>query len=70
MEKLNRIKGAFADAGRTNLWLAEQVGRVPVVVSKWCTNPSQPDLQTLAIIAESLNINMREILVDNIPNNR
>ena len=70
MEKLNRIKGALADAGRTNLWLAEQVGRDPVTVSKWCTNTSQPDLQTLAKIAESLNVNMRELLVDNIPNNR
>jgi transcriptional regulator with XRE-family HTH domain len=70
MEKLNRIKGALADAGRTNIWLAEQVGRDSVTVSKWCTNTSQPDLQTLSKIAESLNVNMRELLVDNIPNNR
>ena len=48
MEKLNRIKGALADAGKTNIWLAEQIGRDPVTVSKWCTNTSQPDLQTLA----------------------
>ena len=44
MEKLNRIKGALADAGKTNIWLAEKVGRDPVTVSKWCTNTSQPDL--------------------------
>ena len=41
MEKLNRIKGALADAGKTNIWLAEQIGRDPVTVSKWCTNTSQ-----------------------------
>ena len=44
MEKLNRIKGALADAGKTNIWLATQIGRDPVTVSKWCTNTSQPDL--------------------------
>lgn len=63
MQKLNRIKGALADAGRTNLWLAEQVGRDPVTVSKWCTNTSQPDLQTLAKIAELLCIDIRHLLV-------
>lgn len=63
MEKLNRIKGALADAGRTNLWLAEKVGRDPVTVSKWCTNTSQPDLQTLYKIAEVLEIDIRELLV-------
>lgn len=63
MEKLNRIKGALADAGRTNLWLAEKVGRDPVTVSKWCTNTSQPDLQTLYKIAEVLGVDIRELLV-------
>lgn len=63
MEKLNRIKGALADAGKTNLWLAEQVGRDPVTVSKWCTNSSQPDLQTLSRIAEVLQVDIRELLV-------
>lgn len=62
MERLNRIKGALADAGKTNLWLAEQVGRDPVTVSKWCTNTSQPDLQTLAKIADALNVDMRDLL--------
>lgn len=63
MENLNRIKGALADAGRTNKWLAEQIGRDPVTISKWCTNSSQPDLQTLAKVAELLRIDIRELLV-------
>ena len=65
MEKLNRIKAALADAGRTNLWLAERVGRDPVTVSKWCTNKTQPDLQTLSKIADLLKIDIRELLVAN-----
>ena len=63
MAKLNRIKGALADAGKTNLWLAEQVDRDPVTVSKWCTNSSQPDLQTLSRIADVLQVDIRELLV-------
>ena len=63
MEKLNRIKGALADAGKTNIWLAEQIGRNPVTVSKSCTNTSQPDLQTLAKISDLLNVDIRELLI-------
>lgn len=67
MENLNRIKGALADAGRTNKWLAEQIGRDPVTVSKWCTNSSQPDLQTLSKIAGLLCIDIRELLISTKP---
>ena len=65
MKNLNRIKGALADAGKTGVWLADQLGKDPVTVSKWCTNTTQPDLQTLAKISDLLNINIRELLVDN-----
>ncbi len=64
MENLNRIKGALADAGKTGVWLARQLGKDPVTVSKWCTNTTQPDLQTLAKISEILQVNIRELLVN------
>ena len=70
MEKINRIKAALAEAGRTNIWLAEKIGRDPATVSKWCTNTTQPDLQTLARISELLNINIRELLVSGVLQNR
>lgn len=63
-KNLNRIKAVLADAGQTNKWLAEQLGKDPVTVSKWCTNTSQPDLHTLAKISELLNVNIRELLVN------
>lgn len=63
-QKLNRLKAVLADIGQTNKWLAEQLGKDPVTVSKWCTNTSQPDLQTLAKISELLNVNIRELLVN------
>ena len=36
--KLNRIKTALVDNGKTNKRLAEQLGKDPATVSKWCTN--------------------------------
>ena len=65
MENINRLKAVLADAGRTNKWLAEQLGRDPVTVSKWCTNTTQPDLQTLSKIANILEVNIRELLANN-----
>ena len=70
MENLSRIKVSLAYAGKTGVWLAGQLGKDPVTVSKWCTNTTQPDLQTLAKISELLKINIRELLVDNSPFNR
>lgn len=64
MENLNRIKGALADAGKTDVWLARQLGKDPVTVSKWCTNTTQPDLQTLAKISDLLQVSMRELIVN------
>lgn len=63
MENLNRLKAVLADSCKTNKWLAEQLGKDPVTISKWCTNTTQPDLQTLAKISELLDIDIRELLV-------
>lgn len=49
---LNRIKVVLVENQKTSKWLAEQLGVSAVTVSKWCTNMHQPDLQTLAKIAE------------------
>ena len=62
-KNLNRIKAVLADAGQTNKWLADQLGKDPVTISKWCTNTTQPDLQTLSKISDLLHIDIRELLV-------
>ena len=62
-KNINRLKAVLADANQTNKWLAEQLGKYPVTVSKWCTNTTQPDLQTLSKIAELLNVDIRELLI-------
>ena len=61
-EDINRIKVVLADKKRTNKWLAEQLGRDPATVSKWCTNKSQPALDTLAEIAVLLGVEITDLL--------
>lgn len=63
-QKINRIKAVLAETGHTGKWLAEQLGKDPVTVSKWCTSTTQPDLQTLVKISEILQVNIRELLVN------
>ena len=62
-KNLNRIKAALADAGKTSKWLAEQLGKDPVTISKWCTNTTQPSLETLVQIANTLKVDVRKLLV-------
>ena len=62
MKDLNRIKVVLAEKKRTNKWLAEQLGKNVTTVSKWCTNTSQPDLQTLDKIASLLEIDVKDLL--------
>ena len=63
MEKdINRIKVVLADKKRTNKWLAEQLGKDPATVSKWCTNTSQPTIETLLKIADLLEVNYTELV--------
>ncbi len=60
--KLNRIKTALVDKGKTNKWLAEQLGKDPATVSKWCTNAAQPTLETLMQIAKLLDVQTDDLL--------
>ena len=59
---LNRIKVMLVEKKRSNKWLAEQLGKDPATVSKWCTNTSQPTLETLLKIAELLDVNYTELV--------
>ena len=60
--KLNRIKAVLADKDKTNKWLAEQLCKDPATVSKWCTNASQPTLETLLMIAKLLNVEVNDLV--------
>ena len=59
---LNRLKVVLVEQKRTAKWLSEQIGKDPATVSKWCTNSSQPSLETLNRISEILNVKLSDIV--------
>ena len=59
---INRLKVVLAEKKRTNKWLSEQLGKDPGTISKWCTNTSQPDLETLVKIARLLEVDLNELV--------
>jgi len=61
-EDINRIKVVLAEKKRTNKWLAEQLGKDPATVSKWCTNSAQPGLETLREVAKLLDVDIADLL--------
>ena len=65
-EDINRIKVVLADKKRTNKWLAEQLGKDPATVSKWCTNTSQPALETIIEIAKLLEVDIADLIRSNL----
>ena len=63
MADINRIKIVLVEKKKTNKWLADQIGKDQATVSKWCTNTTQPTLETLVEIARILEVDIRELLV-------
>ncbi|MST84395.1 helix-turn-helix transcriptional regulator [Hallella mizrahii] len=64
MAKLNRLKVVLVEKEKSGKWLADQLGKSTCTVSKWCSNTTQPDLQTLDKIAKMLDVNVKELLND------
>lgn len=62
-EDLNRIKVVLVEKKKTSKWLAEQLGKDPATISKWCTNKTQPSLEMLKEISRCLDIDIKDLLV-------
>lgn len=63
MANLNRIKAVLAEQGKTGKWLSAELGKSTCTVSKWCQNTVQPDLQTLNQIANTLEVDVKDLIV-------
>ena len=61
-KNINRIKAVLAERMKTNKWLADELGVAPTTVSKWCTNDSQPTLETLIKIAKALECEIGDLV--------
>ncbi len=59
---LNRLKLVLVEKKKTDKWLAEQLGKDTTTVSKWCTNTSQPSLETLVEISKILDVDINELV--------
>lgn len=65
---INRIKTVLVDKCKTNKWLAEQLGKDPATISKWCTNACQPSIETLITISKLLKVDINDLVrVEEVP---
>ena len=61
MQEVNRLKIVLVEQKKTSKWLSEALGVNPSTVSKWCTNSSQPDLETIVKISKLLGVGIEEL---------
>lgn len=63
MAQINRLKVVLVEQNRTGKWLAEILEKNEATISRWCTNESQPSLETLIEIAKALNVDVKDLLI-------
>ena len=62
-ERINRIKEVLVIQGKSQKWLAEQMGISTTAMTAICNNKSQPHLKDSRRMAEILQVDIRELLV-------
>ena len=60
--RINRLKIVLAEQNKTGKWLAEQLQKNEATISRWCSNTSQPSLETLVKIATVLNVEPKDLI--------
>ena len=60
---MNRIKQTLKDQGRSQIWLAEQLGKSYNMVNSYVKNRRQPSLELLYKIAHILDVDVRSLLI-------
>lgn len=59
---LNRIKFVLVGKHHTGKWLSGQLGKLPITISKQCTNQCQSTLEILLGIAGLFEVNYAELV--------
>ncbi len=62
-DRINRIKEVLVIQGKSQVWLAEELGKSTTSITAICNNKSQPHLKDLKKIAEILDVDIRDLLV-------
>lgn len=61
---MNRIKEALEEKGIKQVWLAEKLGKSFNMVNSYVQNRTQPSLEILYRIAEILEVNAKDLLIE------
>ena len=62
MNSLNRLRVVLAERNKTNRWLAEQLGKSEITISRWVQNRKQPSLEQLVEVAKVLSVSPKELI--------
>lgn len=62
---INRIKVVLAEKRKTNKWLANELGKTEITVSRWSQNKAQPSLDLLVAIARVLGVETKDLINHN-----
>jgi len=63
---MNRIKEVLEEKGIKQTWLAGKLGKSYNMVNAYAQNRRQPSLEDLYRIADILEVNVKELLVEKI----
>lgn len=61
---MNRIKEVLAQKGIKQTWLAEKLGKSFNMVNSYAQNRRQPPIEVLYRIAELLDVDVRDLLIE------
>ena len=61
---MNRIKEILKDKGISQTWLAEKMDKSYPTINEYARNKRQPSLEDLYKIAEILNVEVKDLLIE------
>ena len=61
---MNRIKEVLKHKGISQTWLAKQIGKSYNTINEYARNVRQPSLEDLYTIAEILNVEVKDLLIE------
>ncbi len=61
---MNRIKEVLKDKGISQTWLAKKTGKSYNTINEYARNVRQPSLEDLYKIAEILNVEVKDLLIE------
>jgi len=62
--KMNRIKEVLESKGIKQIWLAEKLGKSYNMLNSYAKNRRQPSLEDLYKIAEILDVEVKDLLIE------